>query len=107
MAKKKTEKLLTYKQVSAKKLRNDMLDPIESFILNYTPHNGELNFNRDLLRVIKYSRQNFEIKSNKWDKLDEKLAEFYSDEHNDPNEEDGEPGLIEIGEAAASAFGYL
>ena len=43
-------------------------------------------------------------KADKWDALDEKLAAIYGD-GDDDNED--ETDLMDIGEIAASAFGYL
>lgn len=49
----------------------------------------------------------WKAKAEKWDTLDNEISKFYFDEEG--NElEDGEGGdLIDIGEAAAAAFGYL
>ena len=47
--------------------------------------------------------EKYKIKSEKWDKLDEKIGKFYE---NDIDDED-EGNLIDIGEVAAIAFGYL
>lgn len=46
----------------------------------------------------------FKVKSDKWDKLDEKLGTVYVED-----EDNAEPpvDLVTIGEWAASAFGYL
>lgn len=53
-------------------------------------------------------------KAAKWDALDQKLAEIYYPESNEDNDEAEEqegnedgPDLTDIGEIAASAFGYL
>jgi len=53
--------------------------------------------------------QKYKIKSEKWDKLDEKIAKCYVDENGDElSEEDSEDiDLGAIGEIAASAFGWL
>ena len=53
--------------------------------------------------------QKYKIKSEKWDKLDEKIAKCYVDENGDElSEEDSEDiDLGTIGEIAASAFGWL
>ena len=45
--------------------------------------------------------EKYKIKSEKWDKLDEKIGKFYE------NDIDDEGNLIDIGEVAAIAFGYL
>jgi hypothetical protein len=43
-------------------------------------------------------------KANKWDALDTKIGAIYG---GDQDTEEGEADLGDIGEAAASAFGYL
>lgn len=58
-----------------------------------------------------YSIQQIEIwkaKAEKWDALEDKISAFYVDENDnvvEDNEHDG--GLLDIGEIAARAFGYL
>ena len=51
----------------------------------------------------------YKIKAEKWDKLDEKIGKFYENDIDDEENEDGEDegNLIDIGEVAAIAFGYL
>jgi len=44
-------------------------------------------------------------KSEKWDKLDEEIGKYYNEENESTEEEEG--SLLDIGEAAADAFGYL
>ena len=55
--------------------------------------------------------EKYKIKSEKWDKLDEKIGKFYEndidDEENEDGEDEDEGNLIDIGEVAAIAFGYL
>jgi hypothetical protein len=54
--------------------------------------------------------EKYKIKSEKWDKLDEKIGKFYENESNDyeGNEDfEDEGDLGDIGEVAAIAFGYL
>ena len=53
--------------------------------------------------------EKYKIKSEKWDKLDEKIGKFYENDIDDEENEDGEDegSLIDIGEVAAIAFGYL
>jgi len=46
------------------------------------------------------------MKSEKWDKLDKKIGEYYKEE-DDEDFDDHEGSLLEIGEDAAIAFGYL
>ena len=53
--------------------------------------------------------EKYKIKSEKWDKLDEKIGKIYENDIDDEENEDGEDegNLIDIGEVAAIAFGYL
>ena len=53
--------------------------------------------------------EKYKIKSEKWDKLDEEIGKFYENDIDDEENEDGEDegNLIDIGEVAAIAFGYL
>jgi len=49
-------------------------------------------------------------KSENWDKLDEEIGKFYENDTDDDDEnydEESEGSLLDIGEAAATAFGYL
>ena len=62
----------------------------------------EMLFNDE---ISKYKK-----KSEKWDKLGKEIEKYYEsdDEDNDDDEYDREEGnLLDIGEAAASAYGYL
>jgi hypothetical protein len=45
------------------------------------------------------------IKAEKWDKLDDEIGKFYNEEDEDSDEDEG--SLLEIGETACIAFGYL
>ena len=58
---------------------------------------------------IENLNEKYKIKSEKWDKLDEKIGKFYENDIDDEENEDGEDegNLIDIGEVAAIAFGYL
>lgn len=50
------------------------------------------------------------IKSEKWDKLDEEIGKYYENDTDDDEEnedEEFEGSLLDIGETAAIAFGYL
>ena len=53
--------------------------------------------------------EKYKIKSEKWDKLDEKIGKFYENDIDDEENEDGEDegNLIDIGGVVAIAFGYL
>ena len=44
-------------------------------------------------------------KSEKWDKLDERIGEFYNDKSGVYNEQDGD--LLDIGEICALQLGYI
>ena len=57
----------------------------------------------DLFDKISIDRKE---KADKWDKLDKEITKFYFDEDGNIIE-DGDNGLISIGEAAATAMGYL
>jgi len=49
-------------------------------------------------------------KSEKWDKLDEEIGKYYENDTDDDEEnedEESEGNLLDIGETAAIAFGYL
>lgn len=51
--------------------------------------------------------QEWKAKAEKWDDLDEKIGKFYLDENGEELEDDEGGDLVDIGEAAAMAFGYL
>jgi hypothetical protein len=52
--------------------------------------------------------EQWRIKAEKWDALDKKILKFYLDADGNELEEGKEGGnLMDIGEVAASAFGYL
>lgn len=62
----------------------------------------ELLFNKQLLPFIR--------KSEKWDKLDDEIGKYYENDIDDDEEnedEEFEGSLLDIGETAAIAFGYL
>lgn len=58
-----------------------------------------------------YTKEQIEAwkaKAEKWDKLDAEIAKFYVDENEEVWPDGEEPGdLVDIGEAAARAFGYF
>jgi len=62
----------------------------------------KLNNNKMEITQEEYSE--LKTKANKWDTLDNKLAEIYG-EGDDDNEQ--ETDLVDIGEICATAFGYL
>lgn len=47
------------------------------------------------------------IKADKWEELDEKISKYYVDENGEELSDDAGGDLCDIGEAAATAFGYL
>ena len=52
----------------------------------------------------------FKIKAEKWDKLDDEIGKYYENDTDDDEEnedEEFEGSLLDIGETAAIAFGYL
>ena len=53
--------------------------------------------------------QEWKLKAEKWDALGEKIASFYGNDEDDYDGEDFDGGgdLVDIGEAAAEAFGFL
>ena len=56
-----------------------------------------------------YAEQ-FKRKAEKWDKLDEEIGKYYENDTDDDEEnedEESEGSLLDIGETAAIAFGYL
>lgn len=46
-------------------------------------------------------------KAERWDALEKEISKFYLDENGDELPEDEGGDLCDIGEAAATAFGYL
>ena len=51
--------------------------------------------------------EQWKSKAEKWDALDKKISSYYVDENGDELEGNEGGDLIDIGEAAAIAFGYL
>lgn len=58
------------------------------------------------IKQLEEENRILKIKANKWDLLDEEIGKFYNDFDED-EDEDYEGSLLDIGEAAAIAFGYL
>ncbi len=46
-------------------------------------------------------------KAEKWDKLDKEISAYYFDDNDDELEDEEGGDLLDIGEAAARAFGYM
>ena len=44
-------------------------------------------------------------KADKWDALDQKISKYYPEEEEENSDEEGD--LLDIGEHAARAFGYM
>jgi len=65
----------------------------------------------ELIELMEGYASEFKLKSEKWDKLDEAIGKYYEDddfsgsEYDDHDENEG--SLLDIGETAAIAFGYL
>lgn len=51
--------------------------------------------------------EEFKIKADKWDALGDKIASFYCDDNGNEFSDDEGGDLVDIGEAAAMAFGFL
>lgn len=49
--------------------------------------------------------KDLEAKAKKWDELENKISKFYSEDDNGNVDDEGD--LSDIGEVAASAFGYM
>lgn len=47
------------------------------------------------------------IKADKWDALDKKIASYYADDNGDELSDEDGGNLLDIGEAAAHAFGFI
>jgi len=78
-------------------MENTATNSIEIIINN--PANALSQSSIDLLRTIAKQADLNMIKADKWDKLDEKIGEFYFD--------DAEGDLVDIGEIAATELGYI
>lgn len=76
---------------------------IKRFICQVAPQETESETDQ-LANDILHSLE----KARKWDELDERIAKFYPEGPIDDSEDNEyDDGLVGIGEAAASAFGYL
>jgi len=56
-------------------------------------------------KAMELYAEQFKIKADKWDKLDSDIGKYYEIEEDSMEEEEG--SLLEIGETACIAFGYL
>jgi hypothetical protein len=64
--------------------------------------------NYEIQKLVDEAILPFKIKSEKWDKLDAEIGEYYQNEDDEDDEDDDSEGsLLDIGETAAIAFGYL
>ena len=59
----------------------------------------------EVIQLMEEYASEFKLKSEKWDQLDNKIGKYYEIEEDSMEEEDG--SLLEIGETACIAFGYL
>ncbi|MEE6129132.1 hypothetical protein V2E39_17155 [Chryseobacterium arthrosphaerae] len=73
---------------------------IKRFICQVAPQETE----KETQELADYILKSLE-KARKWDELDSKISKYYPEDSEKENDVDD--GLIGIGEAAASAFGYL
>lgn len=99
----------THAEATANLLRVT-INPLDALIFYMEPEDVTEDFRKRLFDLLNHMQTLDDAnwkKAENWDKLDMQLNEFYSDENNDPNDEDADPGLVEIGETAARAFGYL
>lgn len=89
------------KKMNLNKKLCEIIDTDEGFDNQEMANKIELLFNKELLPFI--------TKSEKWDKLGEKIAKCYVDKNGDElSEEEAEDiDLGTIGEISASAFGWL
>ncbi len=59
---------------------------------------------KELSPIMNPEVEEWKLKAEKWDKLDEEIGKYYNDQESS-SEEEGD--LLDIGEAAAKAFKYL
>jgi len=57
------------------------------------------------IKITQQQINEWRHKAEKWDKLNKQIGKYYNGENNEPPEKNGD--LCDIGEAAATAFGYL
>lgn len=99
---------------------NSGIELNENILNNKANSNIERNRSSYTLNVLKsFKAQSEEMleeekryitKANKWDKLDEEIGKYYENDIDDDEEnedEENEGSLLDIGETAAIAFGYL
>lgn len=61
-------------------------------------------------KAMEIYAEQFKIKAEKWDKLGDEIGKYYENDIDDDEENDDEEfegSLLDIGETAAIAFGYL
>lgn len=94
---------------------NSGIELNENTLKNKHRSNIEKNRSSYILNVLKSFKNQAEemleeekkyiAKAKKWDELDEKIGKFYDEENE--NSEEEEDTLLDIGETACIAFGYL
>ncbi|WP_329805437.1 hypothetical protein [Flavobacterium facile] len=85
----------------------DTLENKIGFQISFLIHSGKPieDTIRDLkLIALEYAEQ-YKQKSEKWDELETEISNFYNQE-NESSEEEND-SLLDIGEAAALAFGFI
>lgn len=78
-------------------MENTAQEQIRTIISN--PANNFSKTTIDWLETLAKQLDMYKIKADKWDKLDQEIGEFYFD--------DAQGDLVDIGELAALAFGYV
>lgn len=75
--------------------------------LNYKEKQQLTYTDDEVIQLMEDYASEFKLKSDKWDALDEKIGKYYESEEDESEDDDFEGSLLEIGEDAAIAFGYL
>lgn len=89
--------------VEAEDVKNYMLDHTRHGGLLLIDHQAYVQAEKELQEAD--SPEDIKTKAQKWDELAAKIAAFYPDYEGIESEEEGD--LTDIGEAAATAFGFL
>jgi hypothetical protein len=63
--------------------------------------------NYEIQKIFDFEIYKFKIKADKWDKLGEEIGAYYESDEDDEEWNEDEGSLLDIGEAASSAYGYL
>jgi len=88
-------------------------EDVKNYMLNKIGYGGLLLIDKEAyeatekeIQAAPRQEEIWKAKAAKWDALGEKIAKYYPDGEEEEKFDDSE-GLIGIGEAAATAFGYL